>query len=385
MLDRPGILKTNIRYFLKLLKYHNIDYDFVRTHRDSNQVRVQGFTDYNYLVDINHMFSTVSRNDIIDRTQTVETPFKMHVWRPWVVPTGSVLDLESCIRVRVHDLLNTGNKVNLMWSGGIDSTSMIIGFLKHCSDLSRVRVIYSTYCVKENPYFLLLLQDYSNIELVEFGGDVYLDQDLDGIFVTGDGSDDLTASLDQSFIDLVGYDMLFRPWQDLIYQNSKDDKMIEFFDKFLKLSGKQITTVLEAKQWFYTNCKIQAVQMTIADNVKEHQPLPIGFYDNPWFEQFMLSNTEPIMPTMHYSSYKQFLKDYIYEFDKNKWYYKNKTKANSKQIGFYRRKKTALQDTRHIMILGDGTRIRTDNLPLLSEKEYRTQFGDSLEYLFNRK
>ena len=46
-------------------------------------------------------------------------------------------------------------------------------------------------------------------------------------------------------------------------------------------------------------------------------------------------------------------------------------------------KKNALNDTRWIFILSDGTRISTPNLPLLSKKELDRHYGDSLQVLFN--
>ena len=34
------------------------------------------------------------------------------------------------------------------------------------------------------------------------------------------------------------------------------------------------------------------------------------------------------------------------------------------------------------MLLQDGTRIRTPHMPLISEREYRQTYGDTLNYLF---
>jgi hypothetical protein len=84
-----------------------------------------------------------------------------------------------------------------------------------------------------------------------------------------------------------------------------------------------------------------------------------------------------------YLGYKQFLKEYIYEFDQNKLYYETVGKTNSRQFGFYREKKTILLDQRWIFKLQDGSVIRTKNLPFLSQLELEKSYGDRLNYLFN--
>jgi hypothetical protein len=109
----------------------------------------------------------------------------------------------------------------------------------------------------------------------------------------------------------------------------------------------------------------------------------VGFFDCYDFEHFTFFNINLIIPNKEYQSYKQFLKDYIYSFDQNKDYHKHKQKENSSQISLFKNKKMILQSTQYIMLLSDGTRIRTDNLPFLSEIEYRKKYNNTLDYLFN--
>jgi hypothetical protein len=97
----------------------------------------------------------------------------------------------------------------------------------------------------------------------------------------------------------------------------------------------------------------------------------------------MFFNIDKLLQNKNYSSYKYEFKQYIFEFDKNQTYFKHKTKVNSGQIVKYLQKKLPLQNLRSILLLGDGTRVRTDNLPFLSEKEYRNKYQNTLDYLFN--
>ena len=363
-------------FFEKILKYHNIDY------YGTTQFKVKNFNQYNWLIDINGCFSTKPSGDIVDRTSTIQQPWKMHLKRPWVVPIKQ-LTLEQCFEKRIDELTQQNQKINLLWSGGIDSTAMVVGFLNHCANLSQIRILYSTYSIKENPYFYLLLEKNQSIEMIEFSGDVYLNQNFDGIFVTADGADDITASLDDSFYQAIGYEKLNQSWKNLFFEKTNSVEFVNFCESYFQHSGRPIETVLEARWWFYTSCKIQKFPSLQAGILQDHQPLAVGFFDCYDFEHFTFFNTNLIIPNKKYQSYKQFLKDYIYNFDHNKTYHENKQKENSNQLSLYRDKKMILQSTRYIMLLSDGTRIRTDNLPFLSEIEYRKKYGNTLDYLFN--
>lgn len=378
-MHKPYILQTTPIYFNKVLTYHGIEF----TPSTGSEPYITGADEYNNLLDINGVFSTLPSGNVIDRTQTFKFPFHMHIARPWTTPTSSVGTFEECIALRVQELIKTNQKINLFWSGGIDSTTVVTGFLRNSKNLSQVRVLYSTLSMKENPYFFLLLQEIPEIELVEFSGDVYLEQNLDGIFVNGDGADDLTASLDQSFFDMYGYKGLQTSWRDFFFAKTNNVTFVNFCEQYFATSGRDISTVLEARWWFYTNSKINKFPALASEILQPHQPLMVGFFDNYQFEHFMFFNLDKIIETEKYVSYKNLFKQYIYEFDKNKDYLDNKTKFNSNQIYAFSCKKMALKDHRYIILLADGTRIKTENLPLLSETEYRNKYQNTLDYLFN--
>lgn len=378
-MHEPFILETKPVYFNKLLKYHGIDY----IESKSPISYIKGYWEYNYLIDINIIFSTKPSGDIIDRTQTVKMPYKLHVSRPWIIPSSNNFTFEQCMTDRVKELENLNKKINIFWSGGIDSSAVVVAFLQNCKNMSQLRIIYSTMSMKENPHLFLLLKEFPDLELVEFSGEVYLHQNFDGVFVTGDGADDLTASLDLSFYEEHGFEGCQQSWKSLFHQKIPNSDFIDFCEKHFSQSGREIRTVLEARWWFYTNSKIQKFPAQASNILQPHQPLVIGFFDFYQFEHFMFYNTDSIIETPGYSNYKKQLKKYIFAFDKNNQYFKNKTKFNSNQLTKYRAKKLALDGKPIIMVLADGTRIQTDNLPFLSEKEYRSKYNNTLDYLFD--
>jgi hypothetical protein len=175
---------------------------------------------------------------------------------------------------------------------------------------------------------------------------------------------------------------LLSDWKNDFYKQTQDVKFLEFCEEFFSWSGKKLDTVLEARWWFYTNCKIQKYPALAANVTNDDQPLPIAFYDSYEFEHYMYFNMDKIITSSNYATYKKFLKKYIYEYDQNVSYFKNKMKTNSGQMVMYGKKRGLLKNKEYIMLLDNGERIRTANLPLLSEREYRAQYGDRLNYLF---
>lgn len=215
------------------------------------------------------------------------------------------------------------------------------------------------------------------LELYDYSGENYL-QDLDGMSVTGDISDEITASMDESFYEKFG-NILHYPWDSVFEYHELSSELIDFARQWFATSGMEIKTLLEARWWFYicTKYHLYDAKANIAST-------SVSFFDMTDLEHFVAANLDKLVGD-GYHTYKQFFKDFIFEYDKNKNYNKSKTKTNSFQVTHYRKKRLYLQDNRYIAILSDGSRIATPNLPLLSEQEYRAKYGNSLDYLFNKR
>jgi hypothetical protein len=368
---KPLLLTINPEYFYRTLDWHHQPYQLV-----GKLARVEGFDRYNNFIDLNAVFSSQPAGDPVDRTSTVTGPFAFAVQRPWQAPTFNG-DLEQVFEHRVKTLVNSGKTLNLCWSGGIDSTSMVVAFLKHAKNIDQLRVCYCTYTLYENrDFFEFLTKNYPTLEMLDISGDVYLDTVFDGIMVNGHGGDEFTASLDESFFDAVGYEGLHQPWQTLI----KDPVLQEFCTEYFKLAQRSIDTVLEARWWFYAATKSQVYAPR--DSVFATNASTSAFFDCQEFEDYMWHNTDKIIAGNDYRLYKEFLKKYIYEFDQNDNQYTLAKKVNSPQFIWYTNKKIELLGQQWIAYLEDGTRIQTPSLPLLSEREFKNTYGDSLEYLY---
>jgi hypothetical protein len=378
------IKSANPEYLTKFLNYKNL-----QVNRVANIIKVFGFRQHNFLVDINLVFSNSPRFFPIDRTQLVNHPIKWKIDRPWVVPTKSAT-LEQTMKSIVDRYAKKNKKINVFWSGGIDSTAVVTAFLLNLKDRSQLRIIYSPWSHYEHPEYLTFLKKFPEVELIDQSGEVYLDLNLDGIFISGNSSDEIHASIDKSFLETHGNDILDQPWKDFFYKENNNTNFIDFCEQHFSQAGFDIKTVLEARWWFYTSCKIDSILREhtypfLLANVTNKIDINeiYGFFDCSEYEQYIFFNLDKIIPDNEYHKWKHLLKDYCFKFDQLEEWYNNKTKFHSAQLYQYFTKKVVLNDRRYIFLLENGERIQTPSLPFFSKLELTSKYENSLDYLLN--
>lgn len=370
-------------YIGNILNWKNVSYKKV-----GSLCRIETAQSYNLLIDINSIFSTFPKYDPVDRTSQAQSPYRTYVPRTWKIPTQQ-WTLSRALEQRVNAIALSGQKINMFWSGGVDSTTAVTAFLQHLENLSQLRILYSPYSTYEHPGYLDFLKKFPQVELVDISGEVYLYDQFDGVFITGDGGDEMNASLDQSYFDQYGYDHLSENWQDFFYEQTQDLSFVEKCQQHFSAAGRPIKTVLQARWWFYCSCKQRSIlnhKLSWFFNYKNFDLTGlIGFFDCEEFENYIYWNIEHIVDKAGYHTWKQPLKDYCFAFDNQADWQKNKTKEHSTQMTSYLAKKLALNDQRYIGILTDGKtlkRISTPGLPVLTRREFEVNNQDRLDSLF---
>lgn len=385
MLDTTcSVASINPDYQKKILAINHVPYETV-----GDLFKVPGYVDHNYLVDINRIFSASPGFGLCNRNGTTRHPVKYYSPKTMAVPV-KVHSLEQAAEATVQNISSKNTKINVFWSGGIDSTFAVTAFLKHLSDLSQLRILYSPWSTYEHPEYIGFLKNFPQVELIDISGDVYMStQSLDGYYVTGDGGDESHASVDEKFFNTHGFAALHSNWHDFFRQHNTDQKFIDFCQEFFASAGRPIVSVLEARWWFYITCKFYGHTFQIKwpfmlggyDNFFPDRL--ISFFDNEHYQSFAYHNTDRIFVKDDYTCWKQFLKDYCYEFDQLENWWRTHKKLTSTQIFEYNFKKVALLDRRWLMYLSDGTRIATPNMPFFSAREFDNCYGQTLSGLFN--
>jgi hypothetical protein len=374
---------ANPDYFSTFLKHKNY-----QTTSVGRIIKVKDFNQYNFLVDINSIFSKNPAGFPIDRTGTINHPVKFNIENFWRIPTQQYSIDEAVFNI-VKKIESLNEKINVFWSGGIDSTFIVNSFLKHLTSVDQLRIIYSPWSYYEHPKYLDFLKKYPSVETVDQSGETYLDLQLDGIYITGNSGDEMHASLDQSFFERYGYDTLFMSWKKFFKQQNSTTEFIEFCEKYFSLSGRPIDTVLEARWWFYAIVKNTSFtrESTIPFFTSGNSAMPIdkiySFFNCQEYENYIYWNIDKILPDNNYHCWKQPLKDYCFNFDHLDDWYNTKIKTHSRQFHFYTAKKTILNNARWLFIMSNGTRIFTDNLPFYSSVEFDEKYSNTLDYVLN--
>jgi len=381
-MPKPLALSMNLFYSDRLLTANG--YQIVRTH--GNLHKIKGFDSYNHLISINSFFSTEPKFDPVDRTGMAIGAVKFAKPRAWAVPQQP-MDLNTAMAQRVQEICALGKPVNIMWSGGIDSTAMLVAFLQYAPDLKQCRVIYSPWSTYEHPEFFKFLSSFSGLEKIDISGELYLTQNFDGIYVSGNTGDEMHASLDQSFFDQVGFQGLNQPYKDFFKAQGADDTLIDFCQQHFASAGRPIESVLEARWWFYACCKLTSILYTTDLSLLCSGPTPfaadrlIGFFDSAYYEQFIYFNIDCIIASDNYATWKQHLKDFCFEFDGFDTWRRTKTKFSSVQTRIYGLKKQALNDRRGLFWLEDGSVVTVKTLPFFSAREWQV-IEPQFRYLF---
>lgn len=375
------LLCWNPCYLESVLKWKKIDHT-----RVGDLFLLHEHVSHALLIDINSVFSQNPKFEPVDRTGHTKSPYKIHVPRPWKTPT-SQWTLDESLKQRVVHLSALGKQINVLWSGGIDSTTAVTAFLKHLPDLAQLRILYSPFSTYEHPDYVDFLKRFSQLELIDISGERYLHDQFDGIFVSGDSGDEMHASIDQSFFEQYGYDFLHTPWKDFFYKKFSNDQFIESCQQQFSMSNRPIETVLEARWWFYASCKQRSIlnlKLPWFFNYKKFDCNDlIGFFDCEEYENHVYWNINSVIDRAGYQTWKQPLKDYCCSFDNQQQWKVDKTKTHSSQFTSYLHKKLALNDQRWVALLADGTRIFTPSLPVFSRLEFEHSYKDMLHGLFN--
>jgi hypothetical protein len=305
----------NQKIFDRVLNCHNII---------GKNYNYQGYEDLYFLFNLNKIFSNSPYGEIIDRTNNTKYPFKINVRLPWKTPVKEI-DLETACenKIKQISLLNP-EQYYVYWSGGIDSTLMLVVFLK-LIDHNKITVILGNRSIEENPEFYNNFLD-GKIKLLPISGNI----PTDGIHITGDPADTIWAILDHSFMEDESGKYFYKPYEDWFRYRGADDNFLEKTLKFMNTSGREIKTLFEARWWFYLNCKSQSKSTSIITRFKVGQNF-CPFYESEDFDAWSYYNTDRMIIGNDWSTYKYTAKEIIYKFDKNLDYYKNKSKEYSNE------------------------------------------------------
>lgn len=287
---------------------------------------------------------------LVDRCDKIKNPYTFHNYFPMpTVPAGfNKLYKEICVE-RATQLLEHARTINkpivILYSGGIDSTTVVISFLLATQDTSNIIIALNTASIRENPNFYYnhirgkfkLLPSERTLDMLT--GDY--------IMVGGEFNDQLFGS------DIMGeYQKLFPV--DQLFVPYTESNIVSFFehggmtnreakiwysllDNHMRTNGRcEIKYVKDFFWWLNFAFKWQSVYFRIISRTGRRDLINADFLD-AYYHQFFNTDDFQCWSIMNpdkkivtdWRGYKITAKELILEYTRDQEYFENKVKIGS--------------------------------------------------------
>lgn len=248
---------------------------------------------------------------------------------------------------QIIQILDSGKTVYLLWSGGIDSTIVATSILKNIGSkkFNNLYLVLNQESIDENPFFYYkFLQAFNKINYDDFCN---LDLDTgDSLVLTGEGGDQIFGHSIGNRILSQDPAMAASPWQNNVETLKKffyNVTVPEFWDLFLDImtnsisrANAKIETVYDFTWWLNYNFKFDSVMfrtpLIIFPNLNStkvadyYKKVVWNVFAEPAVQQWSISAGSEQKIGSTRKSFKYAGKRYIYDFDRNQYYFKEKRK-----------------------------------------------------------
>jgi len=196
---------------------------------------------------------------------------------------------------RSLELLNTGKRINILWSGGLDSTVMIFSLMNKANDLSQLRVILSPESILEsgNMFDKLIKNKIEYVlRIPKPKRENFFDniKEENQLYITGCCCDELYTIMrlripDDPKLYHLNYEDVLEP---LVTKGAMD-----FYKRSLKLFPKNVKSYSEfLKFYFFNYCWSKALYGWHAELDPAYSRNIRAFYNTENFQKWALWNKE---------------------------------------------------------------------------------------------
>lgn len=300
-----------------------------------------------------HYFSIYNPKAVpIDRTGALTLPVRTKIFEPLPALRACTKTYEDICNERARELLALADNLNrpmkVFYSGGIDSTLVVVSLLKNASPAQKknITVLLSEESIAENPDFY---RDHIRGHLhTESSGLFHYLLGTDNLFVNGDNNDQLFGSdavvkfINQfgaeTIHDRYNRDMFFRFFHARINDDTVTHFYLDLFEKLTRSAPIPITSNYEVLWWINFALKWQTASFRmfpyvaprnvplISESYVQTRYMP--FYRTEDFQLWSMNNPDKKIKDT-WNTYKFTAKDIIYDFTKDTQYRDTKTKRGS--------------------------------------------------------
>lgn len=345
-------MRSGEKQLLKDLYMANIKSSFIRKQREEEDAKP----------DI-RLYSDLLNNDsitgvsLIDRTELIQMPYNFKLYEPFRMPmdlSNGSLTYEECCQKRAAELLELSDRLNqpiyVCYSGGIDSTMVVISFLKQ-RELEQLKkqlvIVLTPDSVDENPVFY---RDYIRNNFTMVSGE-RLGTFFDGqrIIVGGEHNDQLFGTdIVDKMVKHNNIETVFAPYhRDALvpylikYEvpSASANWWYDMMEWHAKQAPCEIKTTFDLLWWFNFSFKWQTVYFRMllrVDNSLRHLVNHefVGtyfhhFFSTEDFQKWSMLNPQLKIRNNNWKDYKFHAKDLIFDFNKDAEYRDHKIKRRS--------------------------------------------------------
>ncbi len=288
-----------------------------------------------------------------DRTGTVQMPIHIKPVYPMPEFTSYKKTYAELCDERAQEVLRSSEALQapiyIMYSGGIDSTCVVVSMLKNATEAQRKKltILLSPQSIEENPQFY---EDHLKGKLKIESSLLFQERiGTNDILLTGEHNDMIMGS------EKIGK-MMMRYGNDSIYKPYNREQMIEFyasmvdenkeiatfyidmFERLRSIAPMPIESNMDFLWWVnftikWQSCYAYILLLTPQKNVKHvtQEYLDtrfISFYNTDGFQLWSMNNLDKRIKDT-WKSYKWVPKEIIYEYNKDAEYRDHKTKRGS--------------------------------------------------------
>jgi hypothetical protein len=262
----------------------------------------------------------------------------------------SFTDAADSFGQEVAQEIDTGKDVYLMWSGGIDSTCIAVSILKNLQQhqKSKLFIVLSDLSRHENPMFYhRFLKDFNQIELSNFDPAVL---DLrSSIILDGEGGDQVFGSSAANKLFSLYPEKILLPWRteiDFLRAQWHSDRVPAFWDIFIDIMTDTINqgtapvdTLHDFYWWLNFNFKLDSVMfrhsLRLGENVADQDfeyfcsTTMRRMFASTKMQQWSMQAGATAKIGLARKTVKWEGRKYIYDFDQNEYYFREKRKEFS--------------------------------------------------------
>jgi len=270
---------------------------------------------------------------LIDRTEANEFFIPIKILKiPYDKDNINKSFKQLCLE-RAEQLISKGKRINIMWSGGIDSTLALFCLMNKVNDKSQLRVILTPESIIESGnIFDKFIKNKINFILETkvarrcfFYKEEYENFNFNNeIITTGSGSDPLNSIMR---LKIPYEEELWHLKYENVLSKFTNKNVIDFLNKSIKKFPKKIKTYIEFLKFYQINYNWQRENYFNLVNLdSRYFNCFDNFFETDDFQKWSIWNDESNILT---NTVKKPQRDLIYELTNDKLYSYNKIKGMS--------------------------------------------------------